>query len=53
MSNFRFKRLEKYKVGGIRNNMELNIPLPKTPSGKVYRWCPEELCIPRLFLLGE
>lgn len=53
MENFRFKRLEKYKVGGTRNKMKLNIPLPKTPSGKVYRWCPEESCIPRLFLLGD
>lgn len=53
MPDFRFKRLEKYKVGGTTNKMELNIPIPKSPSGKVYRWCPNEECTPRLFLLGD
>lgn len=53
MPDFRFKRLEKYKVGGTKDRMELNIPLPKSPSGKVYRWCPNENCTPRLFLLGD
>jgi len=33
--------------------MELSIPLPKSPSGKVYRWCPNEDCTPRLFLFGD
>jgi hypothetical protein len=53
MSNFRFKRLEKYKVGGTNDLMDLKFPLPKSPSGKVYRWCPNENCSPRLFLLGD
>ena len=53
MKNFRFKRLEKYKVGGTKDRLELNIPLPKSPSGKIYRWCPNDKCIPRLFLLGD
>jgi len=53
MSNFHFKRLEKYKVSGTAERMELSIPLPKTPSGKVYRWCPNDKCTPRLFLLGN
>lgn len=53
MSDFRFKRLEKYKVGGTKNRMELHIPLPTSPSGKVYRWCPNDRCTPRLFLLGD
>jgi hypothetical protein len=53
MPDFRFKRLEKYKVGGTKDRMELNIPLPKSPSGKVCRWCPNEDCVPRLFLLGD
>lgn len=53
MPDFRFTRLEKYKVGGTRGTMELNIPLPTSPSGKVYRWCPNEECTPRLFLLGN
>lgn len=53
MPDFRFTRLEKYKVGGTKGNMELNIPLPKSPSGKIYRWCPNQECTPRLFLLGN
>lgn len=53
MSDFRFKTLEKYKTGGTRNNMELSIPLPKSPSGKTYRECPNEDCNPRLFLMGS
>lgn len=53
MSHFRFKRLEKYRVGGTKRRMELNIPLPKSPSGKIYRWCPNNDCMPGLFLLGD
>lgn len=53
MSDFRFKRLEKYKVSGTRDRMVLNIPLPKSTSGKVYRWCPNDKCTPHLFLLGD
>lgn len=53
MTDFRFRRLEKYKVGGTRNRMELQMPLPTSPSGKVYRWCPSEDCRPRLFLFGD
>ena len=53
MPDFRFKRLEKYKVGSTNDIMELNIPLPKSPSGKVYRRCHNEDCTPRLFLLGD
>jgi len=33
--------------------MELSFPLPITPTGKSYRWCPVDDCEPRLFLLGE
>jgi len=53
MSDFHFKRLEKYKTGGSKDKMQLSIPLPKSPSGKVYRWCPNDECTPRLFLLGD
>ena len=52
MSDFRFKRLEKYRVGGTKDKMELRFPAPASPSGKVYRWCPNNNCTPRLFLLG-
>jgi hypothetical protein len=53
MSDFRFRRLERYRTGGTADKMELSIPLPKTSTGKVLRRCPNERCIPRLFLLGE
>ena len=36
-----------------REKMELKVPLPQSPSGKVYRWCPSVDCTPRLFLLGD
>jgi hypothetical protein len=53
MSDFRFRRLERYKIGGTRDEMKLSIPLPKTPSGKSYRLCPGADCTPRLFLFGN
>jgi hypothetical protein len=33
--------------------MTLEVQIPRTPSGKVYRHCPNAECAPRLFLLGE
>lgn len=53
MSNFRFNRLESYRSGGTPDEMELTIPLPKTPSGKTLRCCPVNSCIPSLFQLGD
>lgn len=53
MSDFRFRRLERYRTDGTHDLMELSLPLPKTPSGKVYRRCPNQGCSPRLFLLGD
>src|SRR5262245_8468618 len=48
----RFKNLEKYKTGGTGTNMQLSIPLPTTPDGRVYRYSPNESAHPRHFLLG-
>lgn len=39
----RFRNLEKYKTGGSGNNMTLDVPLPKTPDGRVYRYSSNEL----------
>ncbi|WP_296708609.1 hypothetical protein [Tistrella sp.] len=33
--------------------MELSIPLPKTPEGRVYRYSPNEKALPRHFVLGD
>jgi hypothetical protein len=33
--------------------MQLGIPLPKTPDGRVYRYSPNENAHPRHFLLGD
>ncbi len=49
----RFKNLERFKTGGAGNNIQLSIPLPKTPDGRVYRYSPKENAHPRLFLLGD
>jgi predicted RNA-binding Zn-ribbon protein involved in translation (DUF1610 family) len=51
--DLRFKNLERFKVGGTRDQMKLALPLPQSPRGMVYRYCPEESCAPRLFLLGQ
>jgi hypothetical protein len=49
----RLRNLEKFKTGGVGNNIQLSIPLPKTPDGRVYRYSPNENAHPRLFLLGD
>jgi hypothetical protein len=48
----RLKNLEKYRIGGVGNDMQLAIPLPTTPEGRVYRYSPNEGAHPRHFLLG-
>ena len=47
------KNLKKYQVGGTRSNMELAIPLPRTPEGRVYRYSPNEDAHPRHFVIGD
>lgn len=51
--SFRFRKLEQHRVGGTRDEMQLSIPIPQSPSGKIYRWCPVPDCEPNLFQLGE
>lgn len=53
MSDFQFRRLERHKVGGTARDMQLSIALPKSPSGKIYRFCPQPDCEPNLFQIGE
>lgn len=53
MSNLRFRRLEQHRTGGTSDSMELSMPMPKTPSGKVYNYSPNPDATPRLFLLGN
>lgn len=53
MSDFRFNRLERHRVGGSRNKMRLSIPAPLTSSGKWYQYSPNPAAAPRLFLLGK
>lgn len=52
MREFHFDRLERHRVGGSRERMELSMPLPQSPSGKVYQYSPNPDAMPRLFLLG-
>jgi hypothetical protein len=49
----RFKTLESYRIGGVGNDMQLSIPVPKTPDGRIYRYSPNENAHPRHFLLGD
>lgn len=51
--SFRFKRLEQWKTGGTGSKMELSLPLPRSASGLVLRYCPNEECHPRRFQLGD
>lgn len=53
MTDFRFQRLEKRRVGGTREQMQLSYPAPRSPSGKVYQYSPTLDAAPRLFLIGE
>lgn len=53
MADFRFRQLEKYKVGGTRDQMQLSLPRPVSPSGKIYQYSPNPDAAPRLFLLGD
>ncbi len=53
MTEFRFRRLEGHKIGGTRDRMELSIPPPLSPSGKIHRCCPVPDCVPNIFQLGE
>ncbi len=53
MREFRFNRLERHRIGGTRDEMQLSVPIPKSPSGKVYRYSPYPDAAPRLFLLGD
>lgn len=50
--DLRFKRLSKYRTGGLGDRMELSIPAPMSPSGKSYQYSPNPDAAPRLFLIG-
>src|SRR5437763_99212 len=49
----RMRNLERYRTAGTGNNMQLSIPLPRTPEGRVYRYSPNVDAHPRHFLLGN
>jgi hypothetical protein len=51
--DLRFQRLERHRVGGTRNRIEVSYPAPWSPSGKVYQYSPNPDAAPRLFLLGD
>lgn len=49
----RFRNLGQYKVGGTGSRMELAVPSPTTPGGRVYRYSPNPDAHPRHFVLGR
>jgi hypothetical protein len=48
-----FKNLNRFRTGGTSTKMQLSVPLPRTPDGRVYRYSPNEHAHPRHFVLGE
>lgn len=48
----RFRNLEKFRKGGTRARMELAVPVPRTPDGRVYQYSPNEIAHPRHFVIG-
>ena len=49
----KLKRLERMRTGGTRTKMQLSIPMPRTPDGRVYRYSPNIDAHPRHFVLGD
>jgi hypothetical protein len=49
----RFRNVEKYQTGKVGSTVQLAIPLPQTPDGRVYRYSPNENAHPRHFVLGN
>lgn len=48
-----FKNLDKYRTDGSGSRLQLSIPVPRTASGRVYRYSPNEHAHPRHFLVGD
>jgi hypothetical protein len=40
MKDLRFRQLEKHRVSGTRDRMQLSLPVPKSRSGKMYQYSP-------------
>ncbi len=53
MTDLHLRRLERRRVGGTRDRMELSYRVPRSPSGKVYQFSPNPHAVPRLFLMGD
>jgi hypothetical protein len=49
----KMRNLERFRTGGSGHHMQLGIPLPRTPDGRVYRYSPNEDAHPRHFVLGD
>ena len=53
MSEFRFRRLERFRKSGGLSEMVLGIPAPTSASGKTDRCCPNPKCTPGRFQMGH
>lgn len=49
----KFRNLERFSTGAAGSTMNLEVPLPRTPDGRVYRYSPNESAHPRHFVLGD
>jgi hypothetical protein len=47
------RNLERSRTGGADSRMELAVPAPTTPDGRVYRYSPNEKALPRRFVMGD
>ncbi|MFT0862138.1 hypothetical protein [Ancylobacter sp. G4_0304] len=48
----KFKKLGRYRTGGTDDHMQLGVPPPRTPDGRVYRFSPNENAHPCHFVIG-
>lgn len=53
MSPFEFRRLKPFQTSRQGDIIHLEMPLPKSPMGKIQRYCPNGTCVPRRFQLGQ
>lgn len=50
---FKFRNLEKYKIGEKDSKIKLFVPLEVTSSGKMQRECPNKECSPKIFYIDK
>ena len=52
-SELKLKRLREHQTSADGDQITLSLPAPKSPTGKVQRFCPSTECHPRTFQMGD